>query len=48
VLGTDSRADDIARAGFALVFFEEGGFSECCVEKIKPRRGTKIIKMPEL
>jgi hypothetical protein len=27
VLGKDSCADDIARAGFPLIFFEEGGFS---------------------
>lgn len=27
VLGTDSCADDIARAGFPLIFFEEGGFA---------------------
>ncbi len=27
VLGMDSCADDIARAGFPLVFFEEGGFA---------------------
>jgi hypothetical protein len=27
LLGTDSCADDIARAGFPLIFFEEGGFN---------------------
>jgi hypothetical protein len=27
VLGMDSCADDIARAGFPLIFFEEGGFA---------------------
>ena len=27
VLGADFCADDIARAGFPLVFFEQGGFS---------------------
>ena len=27
VLGADSCADDIARAGFPLIFFEEGGFA---------------------
>jgi len=27
VLGADSCADDIARAGFPLVFFEQGGFA---------------------
>ncbi len=27
VLGVDSCADDIARAGFPLVFFKEGGFA---------------------
>jgi hypothetical protein len=27
ILGTDSCADDIARAGFPLIFFEEGGFA---------------------
>ena len=27
LLGTDSCADDIARSGFPLVFFEEGGFA---------------------
>jgi hypothetical protein len=27
VLGVDSCADDIARAGFPLVFFEQGGFA---------------------
>jgi ABC-type antimicrobial peptide transport system permease subunit len=27
VLGMDFCADDIARAGFPLVFFEEGGFA---------------------
>jgi hypothetical protein len=27
ILGTDFCADDIARAGFPLVFFEQGGFS---------------------
>jgi hypothetical protein len=27
VFGRDSCADDIARAGFPLVFFEEGGFA---------------------
>jgi hypothetical protein len=27
VLGTDSCADDIARIGFPLIFFEEGGFA---------------------
>jgi hypothetical protein len=26
ILGTDSCADDITRAGFPLIFFEEGGF----------------------
>ena len=26
ILGTDSCADDIARAGFPLIFFEQGGF----------------------
>jgi hypothetical protein len=27
ILGMDSCADDIARAGFPLIFFEEGGFA---------------------
>lgn len=27
VLGTDFCADDIARAGFPLIFFEQGGFA---------------------
>jgi ABC-type antimicrobial peptide transport system permease subunit len=27
VFGRDACADDIARAGFPLVFFEEGGFA---------------------
>lgn len=27
ILGIDSCADDIARAGFPLIFFEEGGFA---------------------
>jgi hypothetical protein len=27
LLGTDFCADDIARAGFPLIFFEEGGFA---------------------
>ena len=27
ILGADSCADDIARAGFPLIFFEEGGFA---------------------
>jgi hypothetical protein len=27
ILGTDSCADDIVRAGFPLIFFEEGGFA---------------------
>jgi len=27
LLGTDFCADDIARAGFPLVFFEQGGFA---------------------
>jgi hypothetical protein len=27
LLGADSCADDIARAGFPLIFFEEGGFA---------------------
>ena len=27
ILGTDSCADDIARAGFPLIFFEQGGFA---------------------
>jgi len=27
ILGTDFCADDIARAGFPLIFFEEGGFA---------------------
>ena len=27
VLGADSCADDISRAGFPLVFFEQGGFA---------------------
>jgi hypothetical protein len=27
VFGMDACADDIARAGFPLVFFEEGGFA---------------------
>ena len=27
ILGTDFCADDIARAGFPLVFFEQGGFA---------------------
>lgn len=27
VLGADSCADDIARAGFPLIFFEAGGFA---------------------
>ena len=27
ILGSDSCADDIARAGFPLIFFEEGGFA---------------------
>jgi hypothetical protein len=27
VIGVDSCADDIARAGFPLVFFEQGGFA---------------------
>ncbi|MBI5945149.1 MAG: hypothetical protein HY864_12330 [Chloroflexi bacterium] len=27
ILGADSCADDIARAGFPLIFFEQGGFA---------------------
>ncbi|MDP1716376.1 MAG: hypothetical protein Q8L41_16695 [Anaerolineales bacterium] len=27
ILGTDSCADDIVRAGFPLIFFEQGGFA---------------------
>jgi hypothetical protein len=27
ILGMDSCADDIARAGFPFIFFEEGGFA---------------------
>ncbi|MDO8752751.1 MAG: hypothetical protein Q7J80_02565 [Anaerolineales bacterium] len=27
ILGTDSCADDIVRAGFPFIFFEEGGFA---------------------
>ncbi len=27
ILGTDSCADDIERAGFPLIYFEEGGFA---------------------
>jgi hypothetical protein len=27
ILGTDSCADDITRAGFPFIFFEEGGFA---------------------
>ncbi len=27
MLGTDSCADDIVRAGFPLIFFEQGGFA---------------------
>lgn len=27
ILGVDSCADDIARAGFPLAFFEQGGFA---------------------